>query len=112
MLAAGFFPGGDGGQSPDVGHLLIVVQLLHQLVVEVVGALGRLACPDDELGGVGEVAAGDVWRRVGLGPRDDVENLETQFGEAVGDGEDVVVGAGNPDGAVLLNEFEFYICGN
>ncbi len=103
MLAAGLFPRGDGGEAPHVGHLLVVVQLLHQFVVEVVGAFGRLACPDDELCGVGEVAAGDVGRRVGLGPRDDVENLEAQFSEAVGDGEDVVVGAGNPDGAVVLH---------
>ena len=31
-----------------------------------------------------------------------LHTLEAQFGEAVGYGEDVVIGAGNPDGAVLL----------
>ena len=74
-----------------------------------VRTLCALACPDDELGRVSKVAAGDVGRRVGLCPCDYVENLEAQFGEAVGDGEDVVIGAGNPDGAVLLNDFEIHI---
>ena len=74
-----------------------------------VRTLCALACPDDELGRVSKVAAGDVGRRVGLCPCDYVENLETQFRETVGNGEDVVIGAGNPDGAVLLNDFESYI---
>ena len=67
-----------------------------------VGAFRALSCPDDELGRVSEVAAGDVGRRVGLCPCDDIENLEAQFGKVVGYGEDVVIGAGNPDGSVLL----------
>lgn len=67
-----------------------------------VWTLGILSCPDDELRRVSEVTAGDVGRRVGLNPCHDVENLETQFGEAVGYGEDIVIGAGNPDGSVLL----------
>lgn len=57
VLAAGLFPRGDGWQSPHVGHLLVVVQLLHQFVVEMVRAFRAFSCPDDELGGVGEVAA-------------------------------------------------------
>ena len=73
------------------------------------GTLYALTCPDDELGRVSEVASGNVGRRVGLCLCDHVEDLEAQFGEAVGDGEDVVIGAGNPDGAVLLNDFESYI---
>ena len=67
-----------------------------------VGTLGTLACPDDELCRVFEVAARNIGWRVGLCPCDYVENLEAQFGEAVGYGEDIVIGAGNPDGAVLL----------
>ena len=102
VLAAGFFPRGDGGQSPHVGHLLVIVQVLHQLVVEMVWTLGAFSCPDDELGRVSKVAAGDVGRGIGFCPCDYVENLKAQFGEAVGYGEDVVIGAGNPDGSVLL----------
>ena len=109
VLAAGLFPWGNGWQSPHVGHLLVVIQVLHQRVVEMMGAFGTLACPDDELGRISEVAAADVWRRIGLSPRHDIQNLEAKFCEAVGDGEDVVIGAAYPDGAVLLNETEFYI---
>ena len=50
VLAAGLFPWGDGGQSPYVCHLLVIVQMLHQLVVEVMRFLGRFTRPDDELG--------------------------------------------------------------
>ena len=102
MLAAGLFPRSDGRQSPYVGHLLVIVQVLHQLVVEMVWTLGTLPCPDDELGRVSKVAAGDVGRRIGLCPCYYVENLKAQFGETVSYGEDVVIGAGNPDGSVLL----------
>ena len=102
MLAAGLFPRGDGGQPPYVGHLLVVVQVFHQLVVEMMRMPGRLARPDDELRRIGEVAARDVGRRVCLCPRNDVQYLEAQFCQAVGHGEDVVVCAGNPDCAVLL----------
>ena len=77
-----------------------------------VWTLGILSCPDDELGRVSEVTARDVGRRVGLNPRHDVQYLKAQLSEAVGYGEDIVIGAGNPNGAILLNEFEFYICGN
>ena len=102
VLALRLLPSGDGGQPPHVGHLLVVVEVLHQGVVEVMWLLGALPRPDDELRGVGEVAAGDVGRRIGLRPGDDVEDFEAELGELVGYGEDVVVGAGNPDGAVLL----------
>ena len=66
------------------------------------GTFRRLACPNDELGRISEVAAGDIGRRIRFCPRHHVENLETQFGKAIGYGEDVVIGAGNPDGAVFL----------
>ena len=39
VLAAGLFPWGDGGQSPHVGHLLVIVQVLHQFVTEDINAL-------------------------------------------------------------------------
>ena len=67
---------------------------------------------DNELRRVSKVTAADVRWWVGLNPRHDVQYLKAQLSEAVGYGEDIVIGAGNPNGAILLNEFEFYICGN
>ena len=39
VLAAGLFPWGDGGQPPHIGHLLVIVQVLHQFVTEDINAL-------------------------------------------------------------------------
>ena len=47
VLAAGFLPGGYGGEGPDVAHLGAAVDLLHQLVVEVVRGLVVVSCPQD-----------------------------------------------------------------
>lgn len=62
----------------------------------------HLSCPDDKLGGVGEEATGDVGGRIGLLPRDHVQNLVAQLGQTVGHGEDVVVSAADPNTAVVL----------
>ena len=72
VLAAGFLPGGYGGEGPDVAHLGAAVDLLHQLVVEVVRGLVVVSCPQDVFCGVGEVPAGEVRGRVGLDPGDAV----------------------------------------
>lgn len=68
VLAAGFLPGGYGGEGPDVAHLGAAVDLLHQFVVEVVRGLVVVSCPQDVFCGVGEVAAGEVRGWVGLDP--------------------------------------------
>ena len=49
---------------------------------------------------MGEVSTRKVRWRVGLDPSDAVEDLVSELGEAAGYGEDVVVGAAYPDGAV------------
>ena len=103
MLAATLLPLGDGGQTPHVRHLLVAVEMAHEVVVIVMWHLQRLAGPDDELGGIGEVAAGDVGWRIGLGPCDDVESLETQLDELLLHAEDVVVGARNPYRGIRLH---------
>ena len=87
MLALRLLPSGDGGQSPHVGHLLVVVEVLHQGIVEEMRLLGALPRPDDELCRIGEVSAGDVGRRIGLRPGDDVEDFEAELGELVGYGD-------------------------
>ena len=102
VLALRLLPSGDGRKSPHVGHLLALVEELHQLVVVEMRHLLLLASPDDELGGVGEVSARDVGRWIGLRPGDDVEDFEAELCEFVGYGEDVVVSARHPDGAVFL----------
>lgn len=60
--------------------------------------------PENRLGGVGEVAAGEVGRRVGLFPRDVVEDFEAELLHGEADGEDDVVRAGDPDRAVGLED--------
>ena len=101
MLALRLLPSGDGWQSPHISHLLALVERFHQLVVEVMGLLETFSCPDDKLGAVGEVTARDVGRWVGLSPCDYVEYLEAQLRELVGYGENIVIGARNPDGPIL-----------
>lgn len=81
-------------------HLLAAVLLLHQGVVEGVAAFGAFGGPQNRLGGVGEVAAGEVRGRVDLVPGDVVENLVAQHLQAVADAVDVVAGARDPERAV------------
>jgi len=69
-------------------------------VIEGVAGLFVLGGPDDGFGGVGEIAAGEVGRRVGLNPGDVVEELEAELLHGEADGMDDVGGAGDPDGAV------------
>lgn len=76
----------------------------HGLVVEEVLALVALGGPEDGFGGVGEVAAGEVGRRVGFLPCDVVEDFEAELLHGVADGEDDVVCAGDPEGAVGLED--------
>jgi hypothetical protein len=55
-------------------------------------------------GGVGEVAAGKIGRRIGLDPGNVVEELEAELLHGESDRMDDVGGAGNPDGAVGLED--------
>src|SRR5712692_5473031 len=87
---------------PDAFHLLATGLLLHQFVMEGVAGLLALRGPDDRLGGVGEVPAGKVGRRVGLHPGDVVQQLEAKLLHGKADRVDDVAGAADPDGAVRL----------
>lgn len=55
-----------------------------------------LPCPNDEFRAVGEETAGDVGRRIGLCPSDDVENPESCLLQGIGHRKDIVVRAANP----------------
>ena len=61
-----------------------------------------LPCPNDKFGGIGEEAARDIYWRICLLPSDDIQDLVTKFRKAVGNREDVVVCATNPDGAIVF----------
>jgi len=104
MLAEFFLPGFGRRDGPDGLHLLAAGELLHEGVVEFVAGLFIFGGPDDGFGGVGEVAAGKIGRRIGLDPGDVVEELEFELLHGEADGMDDVGGAADPDGAVGLED--------
>lgn len=108
MLAAGLLPWGYSRESPYIAHLGAAVDLFHQFVVEIMRGLGIVSGPKDVFCGMSEVPAGKIWGRVGLYPGDAVENLVSEFREAAGDREDIVVCSAYPDGAV---GFQFVAAG-
>ena len=72
------------------------------LVVEGVAGLFVFGGPDDGFGGVSEIAAGEIGRRIGLNPGNIVQKLEAELLHGEADGMDDVGSAGNPDGAVFF----------
>jgi len=104
VLAEFFLPGFGRTDFPDGFHLLAAIGFLHELVMEGVARLGALGGPDDGFGGVSEVAAGKIGRRIGLDPGNVVEELEAELLHGEADGMNDVGGAGNPDGAVGLED--------
>jgi len=104
VLAEFFLPGFGRRDGPDGFHLLAAGEFLHEAIVEGVAGLFAFCGPDDGFGGVGEVAAGEIGRRVGLDPGNVVQELEFEFLHGEADGMNDVTGAGNPDGAVGLEE--------
>ena len=100
VFAEFFLPGFGWLDFPDGLHLFAAIGFLHELVVESVAGLFVFGGPDDCLGGVGEIAAGEVGRRVGLDPGDVVEEFKIELLHSEADAVDDVGGAGDPDGAV------------
>ena len=100
VLAEFFLPGLGRTDLPDGFHLLAAIGFLHELVIEGVARLGVFGGPDDGFGGMGEVAARKIGRRIGLDPGNVVEELEAELLHGEADGMDDVGSAGNPDGAV------------
>ena len=80
------------------------VDLLHQFVIEFVAGLFVARGPDDGFGGVGEIAAGEIGRRIGLDPGNVVKEFEAELLHGEADGMDDVAGAADPDGAVGLED--------
>ena len=90
--------------APQGLHLLAAVLPLHFGIVERVAALDAFGGPQNRLGGVGEVAAGEVRRRVDLVPGDVVQNLVIQHLQGVADAVDVVRRSRDPHCAVGLEQ--------
>ena len=67
-------------------------------------AFHRFGGPDNGFGGVGEVAAGEVRRRVDFVPGDVVEDFVVQHLQSISDAVNVVGGARHPDRAVGLQD--------
>src|SRR5207245_8435443 len=76
----------------------------HFFIVKGVAAFLVLGGPDEGFGGVGEIAAGKIGRRVGLDPGNVVEELHAKLLHGEADGMDDVGGAADPDGAVGLED--------
>lgn len=104
VLAEFFLPGLGRLDFPDRFHLFAAIDFLHELVVEGVARLFVFGGPDDGFGGVGEIAAGEIGRRIGLDPGNVIEKFEAEMLHGESDGVDDVRGAGNPDGAVGLED--------
>lgn len=105
--------------GPDALHLLATSHLAHQVVVELMATLLIFCGPDDCFGGVGEIAAGEIGRRVGLDPGDVVQEFEIKLLHGEADGMDYVAGAADPNGSVGLEDalaggepeaVEFMVC--
>ena len=104
VFAEALFPFGRRGQLPHGLHLFVSVVGFHGRVIEEMFGFGSFARPQKRFVGVREVAAGEVRRRVGLVPRDVVEDFETQGLQCETDRIDVVRSARNPDGSVGLEQ--------
>lgn len=100
MFAEFFLPGFGRLDFPDRLHLFAAIGFLHELVIESVAGLFVFGGPDDGFGGVSEIAAREVGRRIGFNPRDVVEELKIELLHGKADAVDDVGGAGDPDGAV------------
>ena len=104
MLAEKFFFATGREDFPNAFHLLTLIGFLHQLVVEGVAALFVFGGPDDGFGGVGEIAAGEIGRRVGFDPGDVVEEFEIKLLHGEADGMNYVAGAADPNRSVGLED--------
>lgn len=101
MLAEFFLPRlGRGDIPPDGFHLFAAGDLAHEFVIEFVAGLGVARGPNDGFGGVSEIAAGEIGRRIGLDPGNVVEEFEAELLHGESDGMNDVGCAGDPDAGV------------
>ena len=89
---------------PDAFHLLTTVLRAHGAVIKIVARLGIFCRPDYRLCRVGEVAAGEIGRRIGLFPADMVQQFHVQLLHGKADGVDDMMRARDPNRAVGLEQ--------
>src|SRR5713101_1061724 len=78
MLAEALLPRLGRRNGPDGLHLLAAGEGFHFLIVKGVAAFLILGGPDEGFGGVGEIAAGKIGRRIGLDTGNVVEELHAK----------------------------------
>ena len=62
----------------------------------------HLSCPDYKLCRIGKETAGDISRRIGLLPRNHIQNLISKFRKTISYRKDVVISAAYPYRTVVL----------
>ena len=102
MLAEALLPRLGRRNGPDGLHLLASGEGFHFFIVKGVAAFLVLGGPDEGFGGVGEIAAGKIGRRIGLDPGNVIEKFEAELLHGESDGVNDVGSAGNPNGAVIF----------
>jgi hypothetical protein len=101
ILAELFLPlCGRADIRPDRFHLLAAIDFLPELVVEGVARFGVFGGPDDGFGGVGEIAAREMGRRIGFHPGNVVEKFEAELLHGEADAVNGMSSAGDPQGAI------------
>src|SRR5579864_9664849 len=100
MFAGALFPRLGRRDGPDGFHLLAGVGFAHQFIVEGVARLFIFGGPDNRFGGVGEVAAGKIGRRIWFDPTDVIEKFEIELLHGETDAVNYVSGAADPDAAI------------
>ncbi len=100
MFAEFFLPGLGRRNRPYGFHLFAAGDLAHEFVIEFVAGLFVTRGPDDGFGGVSEIAAGEIGRRIGLDPGNVVEEFEAELLHGEADGMNDVGSAADPDACV------------
>ncbi len=97
------FVAGAQRNGPVRAHLGVFVESLQRVVIEGVALLSAgLGGPDQGLVGIAEARALEVRHRVRLAPDDVVHHPEAHVLHGDAEAEDVVIGADDPDGAIVL----------
>src|SRR5262245_5910769 len=99
MLAKPFLLPSGRAYLPDRFHLFATSELAHGGIIEVMLAFRILGRPQNGFCRVSEVAAGKIRRRIGLFPRDVVEDFEAQLLHRVTNRKDDMLRASDPNGA-------------
>lgn len=102
VLAACFFPPANGRHTPNICHLLTVVQGFHGVIIKHMWYLLELPGPNDELRGICEKAARYVCGWICFLPCYDIQDFIAERRETVCHGKNIMIGATYPYCAAVL----------